>query len=169
MKTKVIGLFTTFLLTFNPSMHGQDATFTYQGRVSDTNGALNGTASIVFRLYATAAFGGPLWLETHPSVPVSNGLFSVTLGRTTPVDQDIFDGSPRWLGISVNGSAEMFPRTMITAAPYAITAAHLTGVLPAAGLSGTYSAPLIFDNSANSFTGNGAGLTSLNASRLTAG
>src|SRR5687767_10416460 len=80
----------------------QDTTFTYQGRVADTNGPLNGATAMEFRLYATATGGTPLWQETHPSIPVTNGLFSVTLGASATADATIFNGDKRWLGISVN-------------------------------------------------------------------
>ena len=51
----------------------------------------------------------------------------------------------------------------------AFPAAQLSGVIPSANLSGAYSGALTLNNAANSFTGNGAGLTSLNASQLTSG
>jgi hypothetical protein len=44
-----------------------------------------------------------------------------------------------------------------------------TGVLQSAGLSGTYSNALTLNNAGNAFTGNGSGLTSLNASALGSG
>jgi hypothetical protein len=97
----------------------QDTTFTYQGRLSNTNGPINGTAVIEFRIYATEAGGTPLWSETHAAVPVTNGLFSVALAQNTPVGATLFDGGPRWLGISINGSPELTPRQRITATPYA--------------------------------------------------
>src|SRR5687767_6832308 len=118
-------------------LRGQGTSFTYQGRIMDTDGSLNGAASMVFRLYATPTFGVPLWGEAHASIPVSNGLFSITLGRNSPVDETIFNGAPRWLGISVNGSPELAPRTQIAAAPYAITARRITGSVSAGQLTGT--------------------------------
>jgi hypothetical protein len=45
----------------------------------------------------------------------------------------------------------------------------LSGIVPSASLSGTYSEAVVFNNSANNFTGNGANLTALNASQLTSG
>src|SRR5439155_4756271 len=45
----------------------------------------------------------------------------------------------------------------------------LAGVVPSADLSGTYANALTFNNPANNFTGNGGGLTGLNASQLTSG
>jgi hypothetical protein len=48
-------------------------------------------------------------------------------------------------------------------------AANLTGILPDARLSGSYSGPLSFSNSANNIAGNGAALIGLNASNLASG
>ena len=42
----------------------------------------------------------------------------------------------------------------------------LSGTVPSAGLAGTYSSAVTFNNSASSFSGNGAGLTGLNAANL---
>jgi len=148
---------------------GQGTVFTYQGLLRDTNGPVNGTATMLFRLYATSSGGVPLWQETRTSIAVSNGLFSVVLGQSAPADSTVFEGSARWLGISVNGSAELMPRQPITATPYAIVAGHLTGVVPSGGLSGTYSSVMNFNNAGNSFRGNGANLTALNAAQLTTG
>src|SRR5207249_8464707 len=89
----------------------------------------------------------------------------------------------RWLevGVRTNGGGAfttLSPRQRITAAPYAITASNLAGTVAAsqltgtvlsAQLSGTYSSAVTFNNAANSFTGSGAGLTSLNASNLSSG
>lgn len=43
------------------------------------------------------------------------------------------------------------------------------GILQSAGFSGTYSNALTFSNASNSFTGNGAGLTSLSGSNISSG
>ena len=50
-----------------------------------------------------------------------------------------------------------------------LPAVQLSGAIPSASLTGTFANPVNLDNSGNSFTGNGSGLTSLNASALTTG
>src|SRR5687767_2928170 len=90
-------------VTFAAKVHAQGTTFSYQGRVADTNGPLNSTVAMEFRIYETPAAGAALWAETHSSIAVTNGLFSAVLGQSTPVDGSLFDGGPRWLGISING------------------------------------------------------------------
>jgi hypothetical protein len=171
MKTLIQSFFAVALLFLISAveLHGQGSVFTFQGRLNDTNGPLNTNAAMIVRIYAVSSGGAALWQETQSSVPVTNGLFSVALGQSVPVDASILNGNARWLGISVNGNAELTPRIQITAAPYAITAGNLTGVVPASGLSGTYSGALTFNNPGNAFNGNGVGLTSLSASQLTSG
>jgi len=100
---------------------------------------------------------------TNSAIAVSNGLFTVTLDFGNQ-----FPGAPRWLDISVrtngNGAfAPLSPRQPLTATPYATTAGTATS------LGGTYSGAVTLNNPANSFSGNGANLTSLNASQLTSG
>jgi len=98
---------------------------------------------------------------------VSNGLFTVTLDFGNQ-----FPGANRWLeiGVRTNGVGAyttLSPRQPITATPYAITAGNLSGGVTSANLAGTYANALTLNNAANSFSGSGAGLTSLNAGSLT--
>jgi hypothetical protein len=117
-----------------------------------------------------------------PAVAISNGLFTI------PLDfGNVFDGTVYWLQISVRtnggvGFTVLSPRQQLTPAPYAVfadTASNLSGTLPAsqisgtvssADLSGTYSGPVTFNNAGDSFSGtfsgNGTGLTSVNAAAL---
>src|SRR5215475_8993957 len=160
------------LTTLNPqgAAWGQGTAFTYQGRLNDGASPANGTYDLTFTLFGTnsggSALAGPL---TNSPTGVTNGLFTVVLNFGNQ-----FPGADRWLEIAVRtngpgspGFTTLAPRQPLTAAPYAVTAGNLTGVVPASGLSGAYSAPVTFNNPANAFSGNGAGLTNLNASQLT--
>lgn len=148
----------------------QGTAFTYQGRLTDGAAPANGAYDMKFTIYdspsAGLTVGSPL---TNSSTVVSNGLFAVTLD----FDGNVFTGPARWLeiGVRTNSSAGAYqalsPRQAFTAAPYAITAGNVTGVLPPASLSGGYPGAVSFSNPANTFTGSGAGLTSLNAGQLT--
>jgi trimeric autotransporter adhesin len=146
----------------------QGTAFTYQGRLNDTANPVNGSYDLRFALYDSASQGtlvvGPL---TNSAVSVNNGLFTVTLD----FGQNVFSGPNRWLEIGVrtngNGSfSTLDPRQNLTAAPYAITAGNLTGPVPPNSLLGSYPQQIIFNNSANVFSGNGAGLSNVNASSL---
>lgn len=154
----------------------QGTAFTYQGRLNDGGGPANGSYDLRFSMYdspsAGLIVGGPL---TNSPTGASNGLFSVTLD----FGAGVFTGPARWLeiGVRTNGSVSAYqtlsPRQPLTAAPYAVTAGNVTGVVPAGSLSGSYPGVVTFNNGANvfdgTFNGNGNGLTSLNASQLTSG
>src|SRR5690349_4496443 len=102
--------------------------FTYQGRLTAGTNAANALYEMQFSLYDAPTngnlVGGPF--EAAP-VPVSNGLFAVTLDFGGVV----FDGSARWLEITLSlyGSdmapTVLLPRQAITPTPYALAAGHL--------------------------------------------
>ena len=80
----------------------------------------NGTYAMIFRLYNQSNV--IVWAEQQ-SVPVTTGMFSVMLGATTPIDPNLFNGSPNLsLGVTVGADAEMFPRQPLTRVPYAFQA-----------------------------------------------
>jgi hypothetical protein len=92
-------------------------TISYQGRLLDSEGhPVDGARAMTFRLYPQATEGTPLWSGMFP-VPVEHGLFSVNL----PVPPDLFDGQALWLGVQVEGEAEMVPRQQLTPVPYAFS------------------------------------------------
>jgi Chaperone of endosialidase len=162
-----------FLLTINSPLttEGQGTAFTYQGRLNDTGNPANGNYDLTFTLFGVSSGGsvivGPV---TNSATPVSNGLFTVTLD----FGAGVFTGPARFLEIGARtngggGFATISPRQDLTPSPYAIFAAgasNLAGVLPSGGLSGIYSGTVSFNNPSNQFTGNGAGLTNLNAVTL---
>ena len=103
----------------------------YQGYLTDAGGTpIDGTVSIVATLYNAPVGGSSLWTETHGSVAVSDGVFQITLGSITPLEVPDFTGSPVYLGVAVNGEAEL-PRTQLVASPFAIRAAEADHALTA--------------------------------------
>lgn len=113
--------------------------FTYQGRLADTNGPATGLFDISFNLFNASTAGGTVAPAINrASVPVTNGLFTVVLEFA---GVNIFDGNDRWLSLSVKragaaGASQILaPRQQITATPYAMTARGLSGTLPSAQLS----------------------------------
>jgi len=103
-------------------------TISYQGRLKNASEPVNGTVSLVFRLYVAASGGVSVWSETHGSVAVSSGLFTVTLGSLTPFGL-AFDRQ-YYLGVSVSGGPEMTPRQPLTSAPYALRSVQTNGFVP---------------------------------------
>jgi hypothetical protein len=85
-------------------------TTSYQGYLTDDVGnPLTGTVDITFTIYDALVGGNQKWTETIKNVEVSDGLFNVVLGLSTPIDSDDVD-SDRYLGIKVETDPEMTPR-----------------------------------------------------------
>jgi hypothetical protein len=150
----------------------QSTVFTYQGRLDHAGEEANGIYDFRFTLYNVPSDGTAIsGAITNEATAVSNGVFTVLLNFGSAV----FDGGDRWLEIAVrtNGGGaftSLSPRQPITATPYAITAARLSGVVPNSGIGGAYSNAVIFNNAANDFTGsfigNGGALSNVNAMTL---
>jgi hypothetical protein len=150
-----------------PTLHAQGTAFTYQGRLSAGGNVANGNYDVTFALFPTSAAGLQLGgTVTNLNVAVSNGLFTTTIDLGTN-----FPGADRWLemGVRTNGNGAfttLAPRQQLTPTPYAITAGNLSGVLAGNQLSGNYSGGVNFFNPTNSFSGNGGGLTNVNAATV---
>lgn len=98
------------------------STMAFQGYLTDPSSApVNGTVNLDFSIYSAPTGGAALWTEARPSVTVSNGVFQVALGAVTPLSGSLFDGTPRYLGIRVNGEAEL-PRSELRTSPFAFRA-----------------------------------------------
>ena len=99
----------------------------YQGRLANSSGQpLTQTVNMIFRLYAAASGGSPLWEEQWTganSVQVSDGLFNVMLGSLTPIQQSVIIGNSNlFLGITVGTDSEMLPRVQLGSVPFATQA-----------------------------------------------
>ncbi|MCK6476639.1 MAG: hypothetical protein L6Q35_07385 [Phycisphaerales bacterium] len=80
------------------------------------SGVPDGQVNLAVKFY-DAQTGGNQVGSTIPlnNVTVTGGIVSVPL---SPVDPTIFNGSTRYMGISVNGGVELAPRTLVTSVPY---------------------------------------------------
>ncbi len=100
----------------------------HQGLVTTPDGTpiSDGTFTLTFRLYDAEAGGNTLWTETQDNVEVTNGLFSVQLGRIEPLTDLPFD-QPYFLSIATGDDTvtELTPRLPLTATPYALHAERL--------------------------------------------
>ena len=154
------------------SLLAQGTAFTYQGRLNSNGVAAGGSFDFSFALFSAGSGGGQLGnTATNTGVPVTNGLFTVSLDFGNQ-----FPGASRWLEIGVrpNGGGAfttLSPRQAVTPAPYAVTAGNVTGLVAASQVSGTI--PLaqlpsaVMTNGASglnlsgTFNGNGAGVTNV--------
>ena len=96
----------------------------YQGKLTDTLGlpVADTTYSVTFGLYTQPTGGSPFWNETQ-TVETRSGLFSALLGSVTPVGS-MPDAGAAYLGMAVDGGAELSPRLRIASAAYAYLAAR---------------------------------------------
>jgi hypothetical protein len=88
-------------------------TSSYQGTLTDAEGTpINGSVDMTARLYHEPVGGEAVWEEVRSgaaAVPVTNGLFHIQLGSVNPITMTLLS-QPLWLGLSVDGDAEMSPR-----------------------------------------------------------
>ncbi len=109
-----------FILTsFQISAAATPGLMSYQGRLTNSGGTpLNGFYNMTFSIYNAPTGGSAIWTETQ-NVAVIDGLFTVSLGSVTPIDNSVFTSTECYLGITVNSDPEMTPRSRIEAAGYA--------------------------------------------------
>jgi hypothetical protein len=154
-----------------------ETAFTYQGRLMNTNGSLDGFYDFVFSLYdnAGAQMGVSL---TNPAVKVDDGHFGVILDfgpdsfRRYLIGPHQSIGPGEWLEISVRTNKSkpyqvLSPRQRLTPTPYAST---VVGTLPSSAIEGNYSGKVSFGNASNVFVGkyygDGANLTNVGGGTL---
>ena len=111
----------------------QDAGLSVQGvlRTAEGTAVENGNYSLTFKLYTVASGGSPLWEETQGEVSVRGGIYSAILGDVNPLTA-AFD-EKYYLGISVEGGAELIPRAELTSSPYALSLIGEDNVFPSSG------------------------------------
>ena len=126
----------------------QGTAFTYQGRLTDSASAGNGSYDLRFTLFDSTNVPGTIVAGpvTNSATAVSNGLFTVTLDFGGVV----FDGSSRFLEIAARtnlGGTGTFislsPRQRLTSTPYAVRSANAglaSGVI-AGGVTASMLAP----------------------------
>jgi hypothetical protein len=151
------------VLAFLPAQAQIPRSISFQGVLTDAAGAAvaDGNYALTFRLYDRATVGTALWTETQ-TVAVSKGLFNVRLGGVQPLSP-AFDKA-YYLGISIDGAAELAPRTPLDAAAYALRADVASGLAP--GASGAVTS---LNGATGALTLEGAGGTTVtrSGSRIT--
>ena len=103
----------------------------HQGRVLDAVGdPITGPLDITFSIYDVSSGGAPLWTEPQ-LVTVTDGLFTVNLGTTVPLDFSAIDVRPDslWLETQIDVDPPLTPRTLLTATPLSALSTGLRGDL----------------------------------------
>lgn len=130
----------------------------YQGRLTDNLGnPQTGIYRMTFKIYNAATSGTTLWTETQ-DVEVDNGLYAVQLGSETSLSTTIFDGSTRYLGVTVYGDSEMMPRTVLVTVPNAF---HASRADTATAVSSDISIDSTGVATFSAYYGDGSGLTNV--------
>ena len=106
---------------------------THQGRIiASNNTPVAGAESLTFALYAAAEGGSALWSETL-DVVFDDGYYTVILGADNELPDDIFNGTTRYLGVTLDNNSEMAPRLQVNSVPYALVAGQVSGPVNAVG------------------------------------
>lgn len=122
-RTAAIAMCIAFIVTASAAWAQIPHTFSVQGLLSNENGSLiaSGYHQVQFNIYTVATDGAPIHSETQ-MVLVQDGIVNAILGTTTPFAAPVGFDRQYYLGIRIDGGAELRPRTEITATPYAIRA-----------------------------------------------
>ncbi|MBS0195291.1 MAG: hypothetical protein JSR77_00880 [Planctomycetes bacterium] len=116
-----------FLASILAGMVGAQTSTSSISLQAKLTGVPDGTASLAVKFYDSLTGGSQVGSTiTLSAVPVQGGIVSVPV---SPVDASIFNGATRYMGIRVNGGAELSPRTLVTSVPYAMRATGLAGPL----------------------------------------
>lgn len=106
-----------------------------QGVARDNSGMSlpNGDYSFTFGLYVAETGGSAAWEETQ-ILAVTNGVMSANLGAVESM-AGLDYNTEYWLGVSIDGNAELAPRGKLTLTPYAVMAQvdGTTNVFPQGG------------------------------------
>ena len=106
-------------------------TITQQGRLYDVNQKpVSGALEVTFKIYDKVDATTEIWSETK-TITFDEGYFSATLGDVStfspPMMPAVFDGSVRYMGVTVGVDPEMTPRAAIQSVPYAMVAGDAIG------------------------------------------
>lgn len=95
------------------------ALISYQGLLADAGGVpvADGSYSVTFTIYDAASGGNTQWTGTQ-NIMTSNGRFDVLLGSLNPIVDTVFNGTTRYLGLTVGGDPEMSPRIALVSVPF---------------------------------------------------
>ncbi|MBN1998578.1 hypothetical protein JW935_13550 [candidate division KSB1 bacterium] len=129
-------------------------TVNYQGYLTDSGGnPVTGTLSAKIGIWDQETGGIQLWSEEQ-TIAVHLGYFQVELGSVSPFQSTIFDGSNRWVQVSIEDVA-LVPRKKLSSVPYSVQATN------AAALGGYSRDQFYLKNQANDHNQNDIDASSL--------
>lgn len=113
------------ILSLGAGAYGQvPRQISYQGLVVGAGGQhiSDGSHDFEFKIYDSPTGSVPLYAETQVNVQTNAGIFNVILGTVAPFPALLNFDRQYWLGIAIDGTPEIQPRTALTSAPYALNA-----------------------------------------------
>ena len=127
MKKLTIIIFLAVMVIASAASAQLPKTINYQGVLTDNGGTVvaDGSYSLTLSLYTVPTGGTHIWTCIEV-VTVTKGIFNAVLGKTC-VLTPVFDAQ-YYLGISVEGGAELVPRTALTASSYSLNSLAVTGI-----------------------------------------
>ena len=92
---------------------------TFQSYVQNSDGSAiqDGSYNITLNLYEVDSGGVAIWTETH-TLNISDGILNVILGSVSNLNLNFTQ--QYWLGISIEGGAELIPRIALTSSAYSL-------------------------------------------------
>jgi hypothetical protein len=95
----------------------------YQAAIQSADGKyVSGQRSITVRLYRDESGTQPAWSDTFDAT-LTGGVLDLQLGSHKPLPSSSELEHPLWLGISIDGAAELKPYAQLGASPYALSIA----------------------------------------------
>jgi hypothetical protein len=120
------------LLVSATNSFAQTRTFSYQGLVCDAaKGSLTGVHQLTVKLYDSPVEGRVIHSESF-TTSFDNGIFNVIVGSTQPIGASVSFEKQYWIAVSIDGGAELSPRTTIVSTPTAIHAEAASSLLAGA-------------------------------------
>ncbi|MCP4582304.1 MAG: hypothetical protein GY839_11880 [candidate division Zixibacteria bacterium] len=100
----------------------------FQGILKDSSGEIveDSVYLVTFTIYDDTTADN-IWWQEGQDVETEDGYFTVLLGSVNPVEDSVFDGSSRYLGIQIDGESEMQQRLPITSTAHAYRSADSGG------------------------------------------
>jgi hypothetical protein len=114
------------LLGLAASASAAPGTISFAARLAEDGVPVTGSHALEFRLFAGPMGGTAVWTEIRGGVTIpADGLLYLELGAVTPLDATLFDGTAKYLEITIDGVPSE-PRIAIVSVPYAIRAGMAT-------------------------------------------
>ncbi len=127
-QSKVLTFLAVILFVGLSVLAGVPQLINFQGQLKNNSGGplVNDTLAVEFKIYDAATGGNVKWSEVDTVITDANGLFTILLGKKTPIPDSVFNDSLRWLGIKVGSDAEISPRSQLSTVGYSYVSSQWT-------------------------------------------